>query len=52
MTWSWAFGCANGCTWQETAAVCGLAVLASAVFLAWLCWIAHKEAEKHNEDIK
>ena len=50
MTWSWIYGCAN-CTWQEMAAVCGLAVLAAAVFFGGLCWMARK-AEKQDEDIK
>ncbi|MGB7533016.1 MAG: hypothetical protein WA977_08615 [Halobacteriota archaeon] len=51
MTWSWVYGCAN-CTWQELAAVCGLAVLAFAVWWCGLNWMARKyeKLEKRNED--
>jgi len=54
MTWSWQYGCGAGCTWQELAAVCGLAVLAAAVWLNGLCWMArrYEKLEKHDEDIR
>ena len=48
MAWSWIYGCAN-CMWPELAIVCGLAVLAAAVWWAGLHWMARKY-EKHDED--
>ena len=46
------YGCAKGCTWQEMAAVCGLAVLATAIFAGWAVWMVrkYKKLEKHSED--
>jgi hypothetical protein len=45
MAWSWVYGCAN-CTWQEMAVACGLSMLAFAIWLAGLYFMARGYEKK------